>query len=187
MHGTLAMANRKGRKRKSGYRTPSGQLVRQYVDYRKMAAEQPHRRDLPGRARLSQEATTSLGRLHLFGKIPEAWVLAGYEYARRIGAYRATTSGPRATAGNGHWGGCNPDLCRADMAECECDRRTKAYQELFEVVNKCGRRVERVVNKIVAHDEELGGFELNLLSIGLEALARHLRLAERGGLHGRRF
>ncbi len=178
MHGAFAM--RAGRKRKQGRRSASGHLAREFVNYAAMAAEQPHRRCLPSKVRLSQDATTELGRLYLCDKITEPMYLAGEEYSRRIEAYRATTGGPRAMIISSRWSGCNPDLCRIDVQECECYRRTLAYQELFEVVNQCGHRVERVIRRIIGQDEPISSFELNLLSIGLTALAKHLHLSERG-------
>lgn len=178
MQTGAAMA-RAGRNRKAGRRTANGELARPAVNYRAMAALQPHRRALPEDARLSSEATTELGRAFLRGQITEPEHLAGQEYARRIGQYRATVCGPRATSGAGRWSGCNPDRCRLDGGDCECLRRRRDYQELQEVVAGEGRRVEMAVNRIVAHDQEPSLNDIILLSVGLSALARHLHLTNR--------
>ena len=177
MHGA-AMA-RVGRKRKSGRRHANGELAHPAVNYGALAALQPHRRSLPVNARLSQDATTELGRAFLRGQITEAEHLAGQEYARRIGQYRATVCGPRTTAGAGRWSGCNPDLCRFEGGDCECLRRRRDYQEFQEVIAKAGRRVEMAVNRVVAHDQTPIFHDIYLLSLGLSALARHMRLTNR--------
>jgi hypothetical protein len=171
---------RVGRKRKAGRRTASGQLAREHVNYAALAALQPHRRDLPLEVRLSQDATTEIGRLFLWKRITEEQYLAGQEYERRIGAYRATIAGPHGLVGITGWSGCNPDVCRRNGNECECSRRAHAYQELSDVINQQGRRVELVTNRIVGSGEKVTYLELPLLRMGLGALAGHLRLTERG-------
>ncbi len=178
---------RPGRKRKSGRRTASGHLAREHVNYAALAAEQPHRRGLPVEARLSQDAVTELGRLSLVRLITETQKLAGEEYARRTAAYRAVVGGPPGTARSSFLAGCNPDSCSYDPdGRCECRRRVTEYQELFQVVNQCGRRVEMAVKRVVAHNEAPDAWELALLSLGLTALAAHLRLTERGKRLGSR-
>lgn len=178
MHGVIGMS-RAGRKRKSGRRHANGELAHPAVNYGALAALQPHRRGLPVNARLSQDATTELGRAFLRGQITEAEHLAGQEYARRIGQYRATVCGPRAGAGSSRWSGCNPDLCRLDGGSCECLRRRQDYQEFQHVVAMQGRRVELAVGWVVSHDRVPMKDEIALLSIGLSALARHMRLTNR--------
>ncbi len=178
MQQGAAMA-RAGRKRKQGRRSPNGDLARPAVNYAALAALQPHRRVLPPDARLSQDATTELGRAFLRRQITEPEHLAGQEYARRIGQYVATIAGPRAGVGTGRWPGCNPDLCLEDGSDCECRRRLRDYQEFHEVVARCGRRVEIAVNRIVQHDQTPVFSDIYLLSIGLSSLARHMRLTNR--------
>ncbi len=175
------MARRAGRKRKQGLRTPNGELARPAVNYGALAALQPHRRDLPEEARLSQDATTELGKAFLRGLITEAEHLAGQEYARRRGQYMATVCGPRTIAGTSRWSGCNPDECLAlaiDGAHhsCECQRRRQDYQEMQQVISRCGRKVEAALGWVIAYDRVPMADEVYLLSIGLRALARHMRL-----------
>jgi hypothetical protein len=43
----------------------------------------------------------------------------------------------------------------------------------------CGRRVEMAVNRVVAHDQTPISTDIYLLSLGLSALARHMRLTNR--------
>jgi len=179
MHG--AQMARSGRKRKSGYRRhPGGQLAAgPAVNYRAMAAMQPHRRDLPVEARLSPNATTELGRAKEKWQITQPQLLAGEEFARRTGQYLATIDGPSLTSGNGRWSGCNPSACGSDD-DCECRRRRRDYQELQEVIAQCGRRVEIVVKWVVIYNLVPSKSDLPLLVEGLQALAVHLRLTNQG-------
>lgn len=174
--------NRKGRKRKSGYRQPNGQLRREKVDYMKLASEQPHRRALPATQRLSHDADSVLGRLYIKKQVSEPQYLAGQEYSRRVGAYLATICPPVAMAGSGRWSGCNPELCRSDPNDCECAHRLRDYQEFHEVIANCGRRVEMVMKRVIVNDNEPGNYELAILVVGLSALSRHMHLTERGKL-----
>ena len=178
----MALTNRRGRKRKSGYRQPNGQLVRQpqEINYSHLAAEQPHRIGLPEDSRLRQEAETEIGRLYLKKQIGEPQYLAGQEYARRVGAYLASIGVPSGTAGSGRWSGCNPDLCRNEPDQCECARRLRDYQEFHEVIAKCGRRVEMVMKRVVINGDSPGSYELGILVVGLMALSRHMHLTARG-------
>lgn len=162
-----------GRKRKHGRRHPGGQLIQPAVNYRAMAALQPHRRGLPDPE--SEHATTELGRMFLQNKITEPQFLAGQEYARRIGQYRATICGPRTTVGAGRWPGCNPEFC---SDECECLRRKQDVQELQEVIMEKGLAVEIVTRHVVAYDLPVVS-NLNYLHLGLQALATHLHLTNR--------
>jgi hypothetical protein len=113
MHGTIAMSlNRKGRKRKSGRRTPSGAIARKPVDYRSMAALQPHRIRLPEALRSDEKAESVLGCLNLIYRISKRTAAnrpgitdeqyeAGRRYRRLVGAYLAHVGAPRSTAGSG--------------------------------------------------------------------------------------
>lgn len=173
------LTNRKGRKRKSGYRHPNGELKTKTIDYMKLASEQPHRRGLPADYRLSHDAETELGRLYLKKQITESQYLAGQEYARRVGAYMATICAPHGMVGSGRWSGCNPDACRKEPDQCECTRRLRDYQEFHEVTAKCGRRVEMVMKRVIVNGNTPGNYELAILLIGLSALTRHMHLTAR--------
>lgn len=180
MEPQMALTNRRGRKRKSGYRESNGRPQREVIDYTKLAAEQPHRRDLPEKHKLSQDADTQIGRLYLKDQISEPQYLAGQEYERRVGAYMATICGPQALAGSGKWSGCRPELCRAYPDLCECARKLRDYQEFHEEIAKCGRRVEMVMKRVVINRLPPGSYELGILVVGLMALCRHMRLTARG-------
>lgn len=113
MHGTIqlpttTLRNRRGRKRKQGRRSPvTGDLVKVQIDYRALAAEQPHRVILPERFRGDDRAGTVLGALLLTERLgphgrtgePSGTALtmyrAGQLYAGIIGRYRAMIGIPQ--------------------------------------------------------------------------------------------
>jgi len=142
------------------------------VNYRAMAALQPHRRGLPEAHRLDQKAATRLGCLCLVGMITEAQYLAGLDYAHATGQYLSTVEAPRSLSGSGGGYDCKPDSCPA--GSCECLRRVVRYDELYCVLAKAGRRPLIEVNRVAVHNQRSS--ELEVLRIGLNALARHLRL-----------
>lgn len=107
------MGGRAGRKRKSGRRHPSGELVRdKRPDDRVRASRQPHRRALKEGDRLSEKAESMLGRLSLQidpasdKKRPKSLISAeqfeaGELYARVVGKYRSTIESPPSGGGFG--------------------------------------------------------------------------------------
>lgn len=161
-----------GRKRKSGRRNRSGDLVREKVDYRLLAALQPHRRDLPETARLSEKAGTVLGNLNLTGCISDQQHEAGRLYAADCGAYFATIGVPTGIAGGGRGYDCRGERVCDD---CECLRRKARYNAAFEAVMAAGQRAAKSVAHVAVHGKPVLG-ELIYLSRGLSALVRHYGL-----------
>lgn len=178
MHGVLGNM---GRTRKHGARYKSGKLKPQpQINYRKMAGEQPHRRDLPNDTKLRAEGFNELGRLFLKGLITEPEYLAGQEFARVTAMYRATINPPRALAGAGGGYVCNPEPCRDNPENCNCAHRRLAYTVLHDVLSEAGHRVLIAVKHVVIEDKHPAA-EYRLLAIyGLMRLAKHLGLTERG-------
>jgi hypothetical protein len=189
MHGTIAMSlNRKGRKRKSGRRTPSGAVARRApVDYRSMAALQPHRIRLPEALRSDEKAESVLGCLNLIYRISKRTAAnrpgitdeqydAGRRYAVIVGAYLAMASAPRSTAGAGRGQGCAGDLdCPADT--CRCRALTKRYTDAYVAVEKAGgHKVHLAVKRVAIHDQACELDQVEALKLGLSALARHFCL-----------
>lgn len=164
--------SRAGRKHKC--KTAVGAKSIPAINYRAMAAEQPHRIWLPEPARLDQRADSVLGCLYLNKRISESQYLAGEVYARRVGSYRATIGSPRSLAGSGKGYDCKPDGCNIEPDTCECHRRRLAYEELFEVLTRAGRKPMLVVNRVAIHNQACLNGEISLLHTGLWALARHL-------------
>lgn len=171
---------RRGRKRKSAPRHPSGELVR--VEPQALAARQPHRVWLPQEKRMDQKAGSPLGCLNLLGVLSDAQYLAGVRYAVVVGKYRAVIETPRATAGAGRGYDCPGDLkCGREGAEhCECRYRKERYDAAFAAVLEAGQRAARAVARVAVHGEACPRGTLADLKRGLEALARHF-----GGLRQR--
>lgn len=170
MHGGLALATitRKGRKRKSGRRTPCGDLARKSPDDRLLAALQPHRRVLPEKHRMSEKATTVLGRLNLFGRITDEQLEAGRKYAAGVNAYRAVIGAidPLMAPAPGYGG---------DISKEEAKRRKDVYDAAFECLQDKGNKPIRAVNRAAVYDEPAFGI-LEDLQLGLATLVSHYGL-----------
>ncbi len=170
---------RTGRKRKTGARYPSGRLREGPPDYLVLAAQQPHRRDLPKDRRLDPDVT-ELGKLKSRNIITQPEYLAGLEFARITALYYATINPPRGLVGAGGGFQCIPEDCRLeDAPRCICADRRAAYMGVHDVVARLGHRVIVAVKRLVIEDRPLESERL-LAIYGLMALARHLRLTERG-------
>lgn len=161
---------RAGRKRKQGRRHPSGKLVvhtTPAVNYRKLTAQQPHRRALPPDARLDEKAVSELGRLELQGCITRLQYDTGNRYASIVGAYRATIGTPRAVAGAGHGYECS---CTREQSCYSCAERKRAYDGAYEALAASGRRALVAVNMVVINDEPTA--DIIELICGLNALSK---------------
>lgn len=172
---------RAGRKRKSGHRHASGDIVRpeRAPDDRVRTSRQPHRRGLPEPLRLDERAESALGRCNLRGIITDAQYDAGCMYATIVGAYRAVIEGPRATAGSGRGYECNGEACLTlrgtEGFVCGCEARKDRYDAAFEALIKIGQRAAVAVAHVAIHGREPAGQTVYLVS-GLDALARHFGL-----------
>jgi hypothetical protein len=155
---------RRGRKRKSGRRYASGELLRARVDFRELAALQPHRVWLPQGKRLDQKAASPLGCLNLLGVISHRQYLAGIRYAVIVGKYRAVIETPRATAGTGRGYDCTGDLqCGRKLGRiCECRQRKQRYDAAFAAVIEAGQPAARAVARVAVHGETCPQGELSL-------------------------
>ena len=173
---------RRGRKRKAGRRFGSGELQRARVDFRELAALQPHRVWLPQGKRLDQKAASPLGCLNLLGVISSRQYLAGLRYAIVVGKYRAVIETPRATAGAGRGYDCTGDLqCARKLGRiCECRQRKRRYDAAFAAVSEAGQRAARAVARVAVHAEPCPQGALDHLKRGLDALATHFGLAGKG-------
>jgi hypothetical protein len=181
LHGNLGMTivpkNRKGRKRKSGRREPSGRPIRAPVDYRAMAALNPDRRGLAEGLRTHERAGSVLGRLNLKKRISEHEYEAGCRYAVVVGAWRAMIGVPAHLGGNGTGQNCW-GLSPCPPQTCVCLARKIRYDDAY-----CSIRTHAAhlaVNAAAIHDHDISADQLPHLRKGLAALARHF------GLTGRR-
>ena len=174
--------SRAGRRRKQGVRrTRDGRAIPEPINWLKLTANQPHRRDVPEAMRTDANAGSALGRLFLCGTISEPQFLAGQEYQRRIGAYRATIAGPKATAGSGKWSGCNPAVCLVDEEfVCVCAERSKDYKDMQRVVIDAGPLCDASLKVLLVEERVPPPRELHAASVGLTAIVSHLRIKARG-------
>lgn len=200
MHGVIGQdMSRAGRKRKSGKRYASGDLVpARAPDDRIRAARQPHRRCLDEAVRLDERAESPLGRLLLRGLLATVDAIgttnaggdaaaarydAGCAYVAVTGAYRAVIEAPTSTSGSGRGFGCaveqtnDADTCRRDPDGCGCLRRKQRYDGAFEaLVRRAGMRAARAVARVAVHREDIPERDLPYLVAGLDALAHHFGL-----------
>lgn len=184
MHGVMQLA-RSGRKRKSGRRTASGDLARvaPAINYRALAALQPHRACLPKEFREDPKAATLLGKLNLVHReatpygaehgINDQQAEAGRQYAVAVGRYRASIDTPSGTAGAGKGYDCLPDGCREEPSLCECYNRRRRYNELYEALAIAGRKATMAVNDVAIRERPA---DIKHLRRGLDAVAKQIGL-----------
>jgi hypothetical protein len=178
--------NRKGRKRKSGRRTASGQLTRKPLDYRAMAGEQPHRNWLPVGLRTDERAGTVLGCLNLLNRISEHEYEAGRRYSVIVGAYLAMANAPRGTAGAGRGYDCSGEQNCSETRQlvgrtCTCLDRTERFNRAYEAISRDGGRPAHIaVNWVAIQDRVCAPEHLKTLKLGLTALAGHFGLTNSG-------
>jgi hypothetical protein len=203
MHGVIGVSkNRRGRKGKQRISMPGKPYQEPRMDYRAMAALQPHRVGLPERFRRYEEAGTVLGNLLLAGLLaPHTKTRAGYmpsTEARRLyeaglnfagvaGAYLASISSPRGTAGAGRGYDClgckvpeTEDEIRESYAVCPCLRRRMDYTNAYDALARClpdnpigSRRVILIVKRVVVNDDPCTDEMRPWLVIGLRKLDEH--------------
>lgn len=159
-------------------RTASGALVRvKSEDPRDLAPQQPGRRELLEKFRLSERAESNIGRLNLLEEITNEQYTAGRRYAVLVGSYLAMANAPRGTAGSGRAQGCAGELnCPADT--CRCLALTRRYMDAYEAVSEAaGRRGHMALNHVVIWDRPASSADQIIhLKLALQALAEHLGL-----------
>jgi hypothetical protein len=196
MHGNIAMQlgrNRKGRKRKSGYRKPSGDVILIRTDYRAMAALTPTRISLPAAYRLDERAETQIGRLNIVWRtsglpyatrpgIPDVEYEAGTKYANVVRAYLRLANAPRLAQMQNLWpSGSDPEALPAQRRSVELDpdgeKVTERYTRAYEAVSdSAGRPGHMAVNRAVVHDQPCSADQLIHLRVALRGLAAYFGL-----------
>lgn len=184
MHGTMReIKNRKGRKRKSGRRYPSGDIVRTpAVNYRGMAEEQPHRAWLPESVRGDERAASVIGCLNLLyrtSRLPSAkrpgltdrQYNAGRRFSVITGEFRAAIGTPRGTAGGGRGYRCEPTACLVDAENCICERRIRRFNDCASVLLSASQMAYNITYRVAVSDESCNEREVVHLKNGLNALA----------------
>jgi hypothetical protein len=175
----MASKRRKGRPRKTGPRHKNGHLKRTADPTdspRAIASRMPHRRGL-GEQALDPAAESELGRMRLRGEVSEPEETAGYVYARMWRGYVATLSAPRAPGvAQGAISACMGCPSPLDRKWCICDLRRRIYAEAASVLVQTGSGVSPVVHAVVILDRQCPFSSLELLKMGLTALAKHYGL-----------
>lgn len=179
MHGVIMS----GRKRHSGNREPNGRLQRlpeKDVDTRLVAAEMPHRRDLPGHSQDDSRAESPFGRLLLNGKITPQQYGAGIRYRNIVLRYRAVMSipphSPPSMSGIllGKSGG-GKGLSLEEVAD-----RRDAYNAAFEYLDQHGgHRCCVAVKTIAVYEHEHEHIDIRVLQCALNVLIAHFELTNR--------
>jgi len=165
---------RRGRKRKSGARYPSGDRIPERVESpHAIALRQPHRRDAPLEAKHDQRAETPFGTLNLIGAISGAEYRAGLDFARIVRRWRAVVCAPKPHV-DSLAGVLEPrpsPLAIDDPAERKHD-----YDAAFEALARAGQTAAVIVARVVVHEEPVppGGFDA--LVRGLRMLRDHFGL-----------
>ena len=136
-------------------------------------ANQPHRQQVQEGDRFDPRAENELGRLSLRGQITQKEYMAGQEYARRVGAYRATIGGPNPLSGAGLGKGCNPEACDP----CRCREARVAYMEIYDALaqGRHARRIAMITNEVVINDAHINREGVWVLRLGLSNMAKYLR------------
>lgn len=172
MHGGLAIAMGRGRKKKYKGSAPPRPVERK-PDDRILSSLQPHRRWLPEAHRLSEKAGSMLGCLNLKGFISDELHEAGRRYGVIRGAYMAVVGGPTGTAGTGRGYTClaiasKPASCEFPPDQCECIRRTANYLSARFALSSAGDDVLRAVEALVFDDrmpEDMADLECGLCAL----------------------
>lgn len=187
------MLNRKGRKRRSGQRTAAGRIIaRKPVDYRALAAAQPHRKWLPAAVRGDERAESVLGCLSLLWRIHEAKNAKAvelkqptspnqyiseemYEAGRRfsviVGSFRQAIGISGNATGSGRSYACEPSACARDRSNCLCEIRTAKYRDATRVLVLAGQKAYNVTYQVAVSDMAPSDEQLADLRCGLLALA----------------
>lgn len=175
----VVIRSRRGRKRKSGQRFPSGDLIPRDLDVAAIAVAHPDRRGLPEHQRLHQNAGNPLGRLALAGVITDEQLEAARRYARDCRLYQQVIGCPKPDAPS-----LNPLAAGGrgivTFGKEEIARRLADYDAAFRAVWASGQRAARAVARMAFYGEWLPlGATLDDLKRGLSALVHHYGLTTR--------
>jgi len=143
---------------------------------RAVAARMPHRRGLGDQA-LDPAAESELGRMRLRGEVTEPECTAGEVYARMWRGYVSTLDAPRSPGeGQGRVGSCLGCSEPETRRWCACALRQRVYAEAASVLVQTGSGVSPAVHAVVILDRQCPFSSLELLKMGLTALAKHYGL-----------
>ncbi len=123
------------------------------------AAHMPHR-SFAGDNRLDARLESEFGRLFFHGLITKWEYEAGIEYASIVLMYLLTTDAPEPY-GNEF----------TSIVDDLCFRRKMNLAAAREVLKPCGMRCLRIVDRVTVYEQPLRDGELEILKMGLRALA----------------
>lgn len=166
---------RSGAKRKWRGTTPGRPNMHRLSDD-ELAAQQPHRRDLPPDKRNSEKAATTLGRLNLNGYITDEQFTAGDRYLGVVNEFLCMAGGPRDSFAPGKGYRC---LGETGCEPCECKDREERYLAAEYILKDCGQLARLVVRHVAVDDQDCPPYQRGTLRMGLSALARHFGLTAR--------
>jgi hypothetical protein len=178
----------KGRKKKAGKRTPSGQLSRSASAIlergeRELGMMQPHRAWLPEASRLDQRAESELGRIYLAGHITEPQCWAGEKWRGIVQDYRRFLASP-VTAGSmlgqmvASGAGQEEESGTTERPETDEERRTRVLAQHGAAMRAIPRSAFPVMEAVVILDHAHHATQLPALQIGLSALARLWKMTD---------
>lgn len=168
--------NRAGRKRKSGRRKPSGDLILADqdptdADPTAIARNQPHRRGLSAAEALDSRLSSVLGRLEFIGALTGGEIYAARRYSTVVRDWRkvieAAEPGAQPVFGNG---GIIPPEVAAEA--------TEAFRGVQQVLSGVGPTVATLVYNTAVNDEPLPAKGFIVLRRGLAALTEYFRLTD---------
>lgn len=168
---TQGALKRRGRKRKQGYRSPSGRLQTPRENMRLVVEAQPHRRDLPEGSRHDELAESPLGRLVLFGWITRNEHEAAKKYHGIVHRYWAVVGAPDPTMqpvpGSG-----------GDIPYDEAERRKAAYHKARHALIEAGTGAASAVSAVVLYGVVPDYVTATSLRCGLGQLLKHFGLPD---------
>ncbi len=178
MHGSMEIVViRKGRKRRIGAREKNGRVQRERgIDPKTIAADMPHRSEVPEAVRHDPKAESVMGRMCLNGWITEDQYNAGKRFRDIVMRYRATIGCPSDMASMagvivGPWGG------GALHSREELEYRKDIYMAMYEhLENIAGHHGARAVTDCAVH--ERSGFTPANVKRGLDALISFFALTD---------
>jgi len=169
--GTFAVA-RKGRKRKTGPRKPSGDLRDgPKISPKVIAMHQPHRQAVPEASRHDQRAESPFGALILNHVITSAQYRAGCRYARIFRRYLAAISAPSPTPPS--IAGIMEPKYSGHLPDAIARERKMEYNAAFEYLGTAGQRPQRAVARVAVNEQPCPEEEIENLRTGLSTLDRH--------------
>jgi len=153
MIGAL-MIEKRGRKRKSGARYPSGGLRREKIEEPNVVAlRMPHRMGVPKELAHDAKAETVLGRYSLNGLITPLEYDAGVYYRGVVARYLSSIGAPKSDVPS-----CTGEAMSRGVAGeydlAEAERRKSAYDQAYEAVEEGGgQRGAKALSRVAVYDE----------------------------------